>query len=67
MMFCMIVPKIVFSWASIDIQFFWRTLSARQQYLISMDLESFCLIVSFKIPNAVELSVINGVAGCVVT
>jgi hypothetical protein len=36
-----------------------------QWYLMSMALELFCLIVSFKIPNAVELSVRNGVAGCV--
>jgi hypothetical protein len=35
-----------------------------QWYLMSMALERFCFIVSFKIPNAVELSVINGVAGC---
>jgi hypothetical protein len=36
-----------------------------QWYLMSMDLDLFCLIVSFKIPNAVELSVLNGVIGCV--
>jgi hypothetical protein len=32
---------------------------------MSMALELFCLIVSFKIPKAAELSVLNGVAGCV--
>jgi hypothetical protein len=66
-MLSMIIPKIVFSWASIDIHFFWRTLSVRQWYLISMALERFCLIVSIKIPNAVELSVLIGVVDCVVT
>jgi hypothetical protein len=30
-----------------------------------MDLDLFCLIVSFKIPSAVGLSVLHGVAGCV--
>jgi hypothetical protein len=28
-----------------------------------MDLERFCLIISLKIQNAVELSVLNGAAG----
>jgi hypothetical protein len=28
-----------------------------------MALDRFCLIVSFKIPNAVEFSALNGVAG----
>jgi hypothetical protein len=36
-----------------------------QWYLMSMALDLFCLIFSFKIPNAVELSIINGVDGCV--
>jgi hypothetical protein len=35
-----------------------------QCYLISMALDRFCLILSFEIPKAVELSVINGVTGC---
>jgi hypothetical protein len=43
---------------------FWRTMSVIQWYLISMALDLFCLIVSFKIPNTVELSVLNGVVGC---
>jgi hypothetical protein len=29
-----------------------------------MAYERFCFIISFKIPKAVELSVRNGVAGC---
>jgi hypothetical protein len=41
---------------------FWRTLSVSQWYLIYMTLDRCCLIVSF-IPNAVEFSVLNGVAG----
>jgi hypothetical protein len=36
-----------------------------QWNLISMALDLFCLIVSFKIPKAVDLSVLKGVAGCV--
>jgi hypothetical protein len=32
---------------------------------MSMALDLFCLIVSFKMPRAFELSVLNGVAGCV--
>jgi hypothetical protein len=44
---------------------FWRTLSVSQWYLMSIDFDLFCLMVSFKIPNGVELSVRSGVAGCV--
>jgi hypothetical protein len=32
---------------------------------MSIAFDLFCLIVSFKIPNAVELSVWRGVGGCV--
>jgi hypothetical protein len=34
-----------------------------QWYLMSIALDLFCLIVSFKIPNALELSVRRGVTG----
>jgi hypothetical protein len=34
-----------------------------QWYLMSIVFDLFCLMVSFKIPNAVELSVWSGVAG----
>jgi hypothetical protein len=34
-----------------------------QWYLMSIALDLFCLIVSFKMPKAVELSVRSGVAG----
>ena len=43
---------------------FWRTLSLSQWYRMSMALDLFCSIVSFKMPKAVELSVRNGIAGC---
>jgi hypothetical protein len=36
-----------------------------QWYLISIAFDRFCLIVSFKILNAVELSVRGGVGGYV--
>jgi hypothetical protein len=61
----MIISKIVFAWSPIHIKLFWRTLSVSQWYLISMAVDLFCLIVSFKIPKAVELSILSGVAGCV--
>jgi hypothetical protein len=64
MMFSMIIPKIVFSWAPIGIELFLRTLSVSQWFLISMALERFFFIVSFKIPNVVEFSVLNGITGC---
>jgi hypothetical protein len=35
-----------------------------QWYLMSIYFDLFCLIVSFKMPNAVELSVRRGVGGC---
>jgi hypothetical protein len=38
-----------------------------QWYRTSIAFDMFCLMVSFKIPNAVELSVQIGVAGCVWT
>jgi hypothetical protein len=61
----MIIPKIVFPWAPIYIKLvFWLTLSVSQWYLIYMDVDRFCLIVSFKIPNPVKFSVHNGIAGC---
>jgi hypothetical protein len=44
---------------------FWRTLSVSQWYLISIAFDRFCLIVLFKISNAVELSVRRCVGGCV--
>jgi hypothetical protein len=45
--------------------FFWRTLSVSQWYRISIAFDRFCLIVSFRITNAMELSVHIGVGGCV--
>jgi hypothetical protein len=39
----------------------------RQWYLMSIVFDLFCLMVSFKMPKAVELSVRRGVAGCVWT
>jgi hypothetical protein len=36
-----------------------------QWHHISIVFDLFCLMVSFKIPNAVELSVWRGVGGCV--
>jgi hypothetical protein len=36
-----------------------------QWYRMSIDFDLFCLIVSFQMPNAVELSVQRGVGGCV--
>jgi hypothetical protein len=35
-----------------------------QWYFISIDFDLVCLIVSFKMPNAVELSVWSGLDGC---
>jgi hypothetical protein len=43
---------------------FVRTLSISQLFFMSIDFNLFCLIVSFKIPNTVELSVRRGVGGC---
>jgi hypothetical protein len=34
---------------------FWRTLSVSQWYRMSIAFDLFCLIVSFKMPNAVDL------------
>jgi hypothetical protein len=42
-----------------------RTLSVSQWYLMSIAFDLFCLMVSFKIPNTVELLVRRGVGGCV--
>jgi hypothetical protein len=42
---------------------FWQTLSVSQWYLMSIFFDLFCFIVSFKMPNAVELSVRSGVGG----
>jgi hypothetical protein len=36
-----------------------------QWYRMSIAFDPFCLIVSFKIPNAVELSVRSVIGGCV--
>jgi hypothetical protein len=36
-----------------------------QWYRIYIDFDRFCLIVSFKMPNVVQLSVWSGVGGCV--
>jgi hypothetical protein len=36
-----------------------------QWYIMSIDIDLFCLMVSFKTPKAVELSVRRDVAGCV--
>jgi hypothetical protein len=43
--------------------FFWRTLSVSQWYCMSIAFDRFCLIVSFTMPYAVELSVRRGVGG----
>jgi hypothetical protein len=42
----------------------WRNLSVNQWYLISIAFDLLCLMVSFQIPKAVELSVINGMVCC---
>jgi hypothetical protein len=64
MMFDMIIPNIVFNWEPLYIQFFWRTLSVSQLYLMSMAFDRFCLIVSFRIMRAVELSIFKGLSDC---
>jgi hypothetical protein len=43
--------------------FFLRNLSVSQWYLMSITFDLFCLMASFKTPNAVELYVRSGVAG----
>jgi hypothetical protein len=40
-------------------------MSVIQWYRISIDFDLFCLIVSLKMPNALELSVRRGFGGCV--
>jgi hypothetical protein len=42
---------------------FWRTLYVSQWYLMSIAFDLFCLMVSFKMPNAAELSVRSVVGG----
>jgi hypothetical protein len=64
MMFSVIITKIFTSWSPLNVKLFLVD-SYGQWYLISITLESFCLTVSFTIPNAVELSVRRDVGGCV--
>jgi hypothetical protein len=53
------------SWTPINVIFLLATMSVSQWCLISIALDHFCLIVSFKMSNTVELSVRRGVRGCV--
>jgi hypothetical protein len=64
-MLCVIVCEIFTSWAPINVELFWRTLSVSQWYIMSIAFDRFCLIVLLTMPFAVELSVRRGVGGCV--
>jgi hypothetical protein len=44
---------------------FWRTLSVRQWYRMSIAFDRFCLIVSLTMPYAVELSGSRALGLCV--
>jgi hypothetical protein len=63
MMFGVTIDEILTSWSPINVKLFLGTLSVSQWYRMSISFDLFCLMVSFKIPNAVDLSVRSGVGG----
>jgi hypothetical protein len=64
MMFCVIDSKILTPWSPIQV-IFWGggSLYVSQWYLMSIAFDLFCLMVSFKVPTAVELSARSCVTG----
>jgi hypothetical protein len=60
---CALISALSMNASRPGIYCFWRTLSVSQWYLMSIAFELFYFMVSFKMPNAVKLSVRSSVAG----
>jgi hypothetical protein len=65
MMLCVIICEIFTSWTPINVELFLADSVGQPMVSHIHAFDRFCLIVSFTIPDAVELSVRRGVGGCV--